>query len=323
MKTIPIFMITMLVVACCGIPLGAQAPSLTKPQAVTTPTYQDELDQKQEIASTDIFLPIGHLPIPLTDYNVQVAQSFVPTKEVLTRVELDLAKNATTSIPLTVALRSSLSGSDLAEVSIPAVQIPVSNASWVDCNLPDSWVVPGQTYYIVCTTDDVDGNLFGWTACNDSTSYASGCAWYSTDGVNWNSTSESAPAIQQSQPYSQPKASGNGTWDMCFRTYGLSEATLTYKPTMFGITVTNTGNITAQDFWWNISIIGGIFGLVNYHNNGTITELAPGDSVTLKLGPVFGLGSIMITIQVGGANVRTAESTKNAKIFLFFIHGIN
>lgn len=146
MKTIPLFVVTLLVVGCCCVPLRVQAPILTAPHVTTAPTYQDELDQKQEIASTGIFLPIGHLPVPLTDYNVQVAQSFVPTKEVLTRVQLDLAKNATTSIPLTVAIRSSLSGSNLVEVSIPVLQIPDSNASWVDCNLPDSWVVPGQTY---------------------------------------------------------------------------------------------------------------------------------------------------------------------------------
>ena len=137
--------------------------------------------------------------------------------------------------------------------------------------------------------------------------------------MNWNSTSESAPTLQETLPYSQPKSSGNGTWDMCFRTYGLSEATLTYKLSMFGLSVTNTGNVTAQDFWWNISIVGGIFGLINYHSNGTITELPPGDSVTLILGPVIGLGAITITIQFGGANVRTVEITKNAKILLFFI----
>ncbi len=323
MKTISLLVVSMLVVGLCSVPLQAHAVlSSTTPKATVSPVYTDQLDQKQEVMTPNSFIPIGHLPIVELPYNIQVAQSFIPTKALLTRVQLELAKNASTTLPLTVAIRQVLSGSNLAQIVVPAAQIPTSNFSWVEFNLPDSWVVPGTTYYIVCTTENVTNNWYGWCANNDSDSYPNGCAWYSLDGINWNSTPESEPNLQGVSPQTQPRPIGDGTWDTCFRTYGLPEASLTCTVNMHGLTITNAGNVTAQDLWWNITIVGGIFGLINVHTNGTMADLAPGNSTAIKLGSVFGLGAVTITIQVGGANVKTIEISKIATVIFFFIVGL-
>jgi len=323
MQKLSVLIVGMLVVAgLFTVPLRAQTQNNQTTPVVTSPVYTDQLDQKQETTSSNAILPIGRVPVEGFLNNVQVAQSFVPTKAVLTRVQLEVGKNTSTNHSLTVSIRKDLNGADLAQVSVPPEQFQNLNFSWVEFNVPDCWVVPGSTYYIVCTTENISDSWFIWAGTNDSTAYPNGCAWVSLDGVHWNSTSTGSPAFQDTTQPCHPASAGNGTWDMCFRTYGMTEATLTYTFTGRGLKITNTGNVTAQDVWWNITITGGLLLLGNRHVNGTLPELTPGNSTMVKLGLLLGFGKLTFTVQAGAANAQALNETKTGLLLLFFLVGI-
>ncbi len=312
MRKLSILIACVLVVAGLSVVLP-RADAYANPAMQTgSPVYVDELDQKQE-TSNNIMLIGSYEALSV---NIQVAQSFVPTKEVLTRVQLEAGKNTTTTHPLTVSIRQDLAGADLVSVDVPTEEFTNLNVTWVDCDVPDCWVVPGDTYYIVCRTENVTANWFIWAGSNDSTAYPNGCAWISIDGTNWNSTVVGAPSVQGSSPASTPRNAGNGTWDMCFRTYGLTETTLSCRFGFRGLTITNTGNVTAQDLWWNSTLTG--FVLLGKHLNGTLPDLGPGNSTSIKMF-ILGFGRIQFSLQIGGANVRTINITRSGILLLFFM----
>src|SRR5512136_2703673 len=80
--------------------------------------YDDELDQYQTEITENLTIPIGQIFINNTQTNIQLAQSFIPSKEVITRVELYITKNITTTYPLIVSIREELTGEDLVYISI-------------------------------------------------------------------------------------------------------------------------------------------------------------------------------------------------------------
>jgi hypothetical protein len=149
-------------------------------------SYDDELDQYQTDYVENIFLPIGRLPDyfnpPIYSY---VAQSFIPKKEVLSKVTLLVGRNTTTTHPLIVAIRDDLGDEDLVSTSIDASAIAVQNFSWIEFNFDDIPVTINKTYYIVTYTQNVTENYYIWGANNNFESYIGGCAWISPDGKNW------------------------------------------------------------------------------------------------------------------------------------------
>jgi len=194
----------------------------------------DELDQSQTEMTENAALPVGQLPIPDNLTYFQVAQSFIPTKEILTRVELFIGKNITTTFPYVVAIREELTEDDLTTASVDPEDIntldisnETLNLSWVGFNFDDVMVTMGQTYYIVSYTENTTENYYAWGANNDSDSYPFGCAWMSIDGGDtWSNESAS---LQQGnvETWFNPAGRGsfnenNVTWDMCFKTYGWS-----------------------------------------------------------------------------------------------------
>jgi hypothetical protein len=325
MQKLSIVIAGMLVVSgLFTLPLQAQTQKSTLAQGQVTSSYTDELDQKQETMTNNTMIPIGRIPLPGFLNNIQVAQSFVPTKAVLTRVQVGIAKNNSTTTPFSVSIRQELNGDDLTQVDIPADQIPNATLTWVDCDFPDYWVLPGNTYYIVCKTENVSDNWYVWAASNDSTSYPNGCAWVSLDGSNWNSTSAAQPDIQAITHNQHPAPAGDGTWDTCFRTYGLPEATLTYKFTGTKLTITNDGNVSAQDLYWNINYTGGLILIGKRNVNGTLDALdpTPGSDSYVVRNFMLGFGKIDIKIQAGAANAKSINKTMSATLILFFFLGI-
>ena len=112
--------------------------------------YLDELDQSQTVMTENTFLAIGQVPIPENPIYIQIAQSFIPTKDILTRVELYIGKNATTTYPYIVAIRDNLTNDDLTTVSVAAEQVPSEDFGWVEFDFDDISVTTGMTYFIVC-----------------------------------------------------------------------------------------------------------------------------------------------------------------------------
>jgi len=186
--------------------------------------FNDELDQFQTEMTENSLIPIGQVPIPETPINVQAAQSFIPTKDVLTRVELFIGKNSTATHSLNVSIREILTEDDLTSTSLDPAQVPTEVFDWVEINFDNIAVTTGQTYYIVALTENVTENYYAWGANNDSESYSNGCIWYSIDdGNTWGNESTSTNPtnfIDFIDPSGQPIFDDPITWDACFKTYG-------------------------------------------------------------------------------------------------------
>lgn len=308
-----------------SIALGEQIR--THPGMDSTISNNDELDQSQTVYINGIVVPVGRISIFENTFTLLVAQSFVPTKEVLTRVELLVGKNATARYPLKVGIRDNLSHQNLVETQFEPDQISTGNLTWTEFNFEDLWVTPGQTYYIVSSTKNATDNFYGWAANNHSDSYPNGVAFWSIDnGSSWH---QSASMMQpQTNPAPQgPRSRGadNGTYDMCFKTYGLKKTVLSLtvtstfiKPTF---SIKNTGNVTAQNLTWQGSVQGGIFKKVNYtfSGSGSQSDLKPGDSFLVKFGMVTGFGPITVTMSASAINAKQVTITRNGFVFLFFI----
>ena len=203
---------------------GVSALNISKIEEKSTVLLDDVLDQSQTVMTENVALPVGQIPIPDNPINFQVAQSFIPSKEILTRVELLIGKNSTATYPYVLAIRGELTGDDLTITSIDPGQVPTEEFGWVEIDFDDIMVNTGQTYYIVSYTENTTDNFYAWGANNDSDSYLFGCAWMSIDdGNTWsNSSAPSNPHSVESVVFQggQTRFDDSNTWDMCFKTYG-------------------------------------------------------------------------------------------------------
>ncbi len=70
----------------------------------------------------------------------------------------------------------------------------------------------------------------------------------------------------------------------------------------FGVkaTISNEGTVAAENLDWSISLSGTVF--MGSEKTGTISSLAPGESVTIKSGLVLGIGKTTVTVNVGGTS---------------------
>ena len=156
-KILPIIIISILILGGFG--------ALSSPAKRANPLMNDDvLDQYQTQYDSELF--IGRFSQNYSS-NAYAAQSFIPTQPVITRVELDLYKPLTASLPLFAAIRDNLTGVDLTVVSVDAEEIN-ETIDWVEFDFKDLAVIPGETYYIVCYTATDVGNKYYW-------------GWHSTD----------------------------------------------------------------------------------------------------------------------------------------------
>lgn len=186
-KLVPLFIVG--IVVLCGLEAGATP--FTKGESnvlswkqMPTPSIMraDVLDQQQPLM--DWFGPIGSGP--LWDHlNYIVAQTFTPTMPILTRVELMIGKNITTTYDYTVVIRDALNGTDLTSASVPAAQITTENFSWIEFDFPDIAVSPGNTYYLVSFTQNATDNWYAW-GLKVGDVYPNGTIYFTVnDGANW------------------------------------------------------------------------------------------------------------------------------------------
>ena len=112
------------------------------------------------------------------------AQSFKPSYETLTRIQLYMKREGSPSKELKVSIRkSSLSSSDIVYVTKSASQIP-TNPTWVEFDFSDISVEIEGTYYIVAITYGT--GKYGWGIA-ESDKYSKGKAYYSYNGGgSWN-----------------------------------------------------------------------------------------------------------------------------------------
>lgn len=185
----------------------------------------DELDQSQILFnhSEDYPIPVGKFDF--FNYTIITAQSFKPTKNMLSRVEVYVGKNESTFHSYILSIKKDLNGPNLVEKPLNPSAFITSGYSWVVFDFEDIFVDVGETYYIVCKTVNVSGNWYLWAAHNDSLSYPDGCAWISTDGGDTWSNQSFSQNVKESRTYTSDNSQvteyiAGFTWDTCFKTYG-------------------------------------------------------------------------------------------------------
>ena len=97
------------------------------------------------------------------------------------------------------------------------------------------------------------------------------------------------------------------------------DAILQFRFNQRGLTITNIGNVTAQDVWWNVSNEGRLLLVGNRNINGTLAQLEPGSSMTATLGFMLGFGKMTFHIQAGAANVEPLDKNMTGTLVLLFI----
>jgi hypothetical protein len=113
--------------------------------------------------------------------------------------------------------------------------------------------------------------------------------------------------------------------------YSTGEAYMYYKPVpefqlsiakpKVTISITNIGDADATNLNATISLTGG-FILVGKTSTQTFTLLAQTDSKTIGPGTVFGFGKTTVAVTVSCDEGTTAQATASAKVFLFFVFGV-
>ena len=221
-KILVIFVILFIALSGFGA-YAINAENKYKPNIINLST-RDDLDQYQDETTENTYVFIGQVPIPEAPLYIQVAQSFIPTKDILTRVELYIGKNSTTTYPYYVAIRDNLTKDDLTSISIGPDQILTENISWIEFDFADILVTTGQTYYVVSYTKNSTDNWYAMAANNNSESYPYGHAWFSYDnGTSWTNESDESSESTIETNYNKgasPIFDRVLQWDLCFKTYG-------------------------------------------------------------------------------------------------------
>jgi len=217
----------------------------------------DSLDQFQTIWNKGIAVGSPDL----------LAQSFKPSENMLTRVELLVCKIGTPTGNLSISIRSSLNGTDITSISV-LPQVTPASKDWVEFDFQDISVDIGQTYYIVFTPQCPDMVYLWWGYDNHNfDSYPNGEAWLYTNG-EWSTENF---VIK----------------DWCFKTYVRHSSNPPYEPnTPSGPTVgmtwtsysysTNTTDPDGDDvrYGWDWDGDGIVDEWTGFYSSGTIVNMS-------------------------------------------------
>jgi hypothetical protein len=294
----------------------------------TTTSNNEKLDQYQN-ETQGMPMPIGRLPTNAENISYQFAQSFIPTKEVLTKIELYLCKNETAVHPYNTSIRKELTGENLALSSVNPENInnldstdSTLNMTWVEFDFNDIIVDIGETYYIVSNTVNMTDNWYIWGCNNNSNSYEYGEAYMSIDdGLTWSNRSKT-------KPKAKPKmiktiGDGNNQSDMCFKTYGRNATTLNIEFPLFenGLKtiIKNTGTVNTTGLFFRVEVKGGLLKGINETSEGPLlSTITPGTQTPINT-PVFGFGLVDIKAMAMASNAKKVEKTARGIVILSYI----
>jgi hypothetical protein len=190
-----------LVVGIFFLLIGASSGQIVRVNGIP----DDELDQYQIIRNPEN-AGIGSLEFG-------VAQSFKPTLNRLTRVEIFAEKIGNPSGNIWISIRTSLEGDDL-EYRILEVKDITKTGGWYEIDFDDDILVePEQTYYLIWSPNYFEGddeNIAYWNSNWHDNFYERGEIWNEYPEGNWD--------IE------------NPNWDCCFKTYGISSENYPPEP---------------------------------------------------------------------------------------------
>lgn len=78
--------------------------------------------------------------------------------------------------------------------------------------------------------------------------------------------------------------------------------------------IQNNDDISLSNIIWSISVDGGYLGLINRNRFSTIQELQAGHSKTIRLIPIFGIGTIEIVVTATIPYTNTMKKVKQGFI---------
>jgi hypothetical protein len=262
---------------------------------------EDDVDQEQTIGGEEI-------PIFKDNW---AAQSFSPTVNEITRMQLKLKQKGNIGGNLTLIIRSFIIGSDIIKVLIPPENI-TNEPSWVNIEFTDNVsVVPESMYYIICYLDDGDenNNIVWYRGTN--TTYERGLAYNSEDnGSSW---------IQ------------NIDKDFCFKTFGevIKEGSIeilhlvgkaNFPGGKIEFAIKNTGNVTIKPINVQMNFYGGFILLGRSFTETYDIQLKPGQTLNFNIYPILGIGSVQCTLSVGTTDVLPTIKTADAYLLLFYVY---
>ncbi len=123
-----------------------------------------------------------------TDYgcwinNIWIAQSFVPSLNTLSKVEIALKSYGQGDPkPLHLYIRDNLTGNNLTESSLAIPELGDDKWAWYTFNFEDIDVIPGEPYYIICKGRSDWTFNWRWKKGNP---YTHGEVFTSNDGKEW------------------------------------------------------------------------------------------------------------------------------------------
>lgn len=135
-----------------------------------------------------------------------LAQSFTPTINSTTKVELNLFGPATEN-DITISIRDDLNGEDLTTTT-KTISIESKHNRWIEFDFPDIELVIGKKYYIVFKQTINSGKIY-WEFGDDDP-YPSGKAWLEDVHI-WEELKSDEETV-------------DNPVDFCFKTYGLNWA---------------------------------------------------------------------------------------------------
>jgi hypothetical protein len=303
----------------CNVDISSNGGSGTFVAYVTVvPPVTEILDQEQTCHS-----------YVFTVYGTRwLAQSFIPSIDSLTRLELYVSRLGSPPGDLKISIRSSLTGGDLSTMSVSPGSIPTS-AGWVSFDIPDITVTIGSTYYIVINTSGGGSasNSYRFGFCSGNP-YPNGMFYYSGNaGGTW-------------YDYS--------SYDLSFRTYGGGgpppSPALSYSPSShdFGSILAGVTDSTTFDIWnsgtgtltyslsescgWITSVSPGSGSSTGEHDTITVnidtTGLADGDySCNVDITSDGGSGTFTVDVSVVPVGAETLDQEQTLHGYTFTTYG--
>ncbi len=164
--------------------VGGTAYGVTSRDTITYVTTFSS--SSQDVETTTNGSPNQNIYIGRTSSQASGGQSFTPGVDFITGFGVRLRKIGSPP-DITAHLRTSISGSDLNTITIPASSVGTSSSgAYVDVNF--SGVIPltsGTTYFIVLTTpSNSNSNYYEWKA-RGSNPYSGGQAYQNTTSQTW------------------------------------------------------------------------------------------------------------------------------------------
>jgi hypothetical protein len=302
-KILILFLISSIIVLSGFSAIATEDANISNPdiEKINTIIKDDELDQYNTEIGNKI-LWVGRFD----PANRQGAQSFIPQKGILTRVELYLSRYEVSpaSEPFYLAIREELTGDTLSEISVNPSVVPIYNFDWIMFDFPDISVNVGEAYYTAGHSNDNSNNgLYLWGGI-DTNPYSNGMAFILDEyNPNWQQRTDI---------------------DTGFKTYGtvpdLEISNINGGIGKISADITNNLDHIIEGIDCTITVKGGILNKINIESDITIDSLVNGETTTISTeGFIFGLGSVEIEVTAVCDEVGEFTKTDTGLVLLFLI----